>query len=164
MFVKENRRKQRPEQTSGTKHNYAMQTAEKTNITVQTTVEKPVEKVWESWNEPRHIKQWCHASDDWHAPYSENDLRKDGTFKTTMAAKDGSFSFDYGGVYTNVQTNKVIEYVMTDGWKVKTVFDSNGNETKVTETFDPESENPIDMQRAGWQAILENFKKYTESN
>ena len=81
-----------------------------------------------------------------------------------MAAKDGSFSFDFEGVYTNVQPNKVIEYTMGDGRKVKIIFSENGNETKVTETFDPESENPIEMQRGGWQAILDNFKKYTESN
>ena len=141
-----------------------METAEKTAITVEAVVKAPVEKVWKYWNEPEHIKRWAFASDDWHAPYSENDLRKDGTFKTTMAAKDGSFSFDFGGVYTEVQTNKVIEYVMTDGRKVSILFNSNGNETKVTETFDPENTHPLDMQRAGWQAILDNFKKYTEEN
>jgi uncharacterized protein YndB with AHSA1/START domain len=141
-----------------------METAERTAITIEAVVKAPIDKVWKYWNGPEHITKWAFASDDWHAPYSENDLRKDGKFKTTMAAKDGSFSFDFEGVYTNVQTNKVIEYVMSDGRKVKTVFDSNGNETRVTETFDPESENPIDMQRAGWQAILDNFKKYTESN
>ena len=141
-----------------------METAEKTAITVETLVNAPVEKVWKCWNEPEHIKGWAFASDDWHAPYSENDVRTNGKFKTTMAAKDGSFSFDFEGVYTNVQPNKVIEYTMGDGRKVKIVFSENGNETKVTETFDPESENPIEMQRGGWQAILDNFKKYTEAN
>ena len=141
-----------------------METAEKTAITVEALVKAPVEKVWKCWNEPEHIKGWAFASDDWHAPYSENDVRTDGKFKTTMAAKDGSFSFDFEGVYTNVQHNKVIEYTMGDGRKVKVIFTANGNETKVTETFDPESENPIEMQRGGWQAILDNFKKYTESN
>jgi uncharacterized protein YndB with AHSA1/START domain len=123
-----------------------------------------VEKVWNYWSAPEHITRWAFASDDWHAPYADNDLRTDGKFKTTMAAKDGSFSFDFEGVYTNVQPNKVIEYIMPDGRKVKTIFSGNGNETKVIETFDPETENPIEMQRAGWQAILDNFKKYTESN
>jgi len=136
----------------------------KTAITVETTVNAPVEKVWTYWSEPKHITRWTHASEDWHAPYADNDLRKDGKFKTTMAAKDGSMSFDFEGVYSNVQPNKVIEYGLADGRKVKIVFTANGNGTKVVETFDPESENPIDMQRGGWQAILDNFKKYTETN
>ena len=141
-----------------------METAEKTAITVETVVKAPVEKVWKYWNEPEHITRWAFASDEWHAPFSENDVRTDGKFKTTMAAKDGSFSFDFEGVYTNVQTNKVIEYVMADGRKVKVVFAADGNETKVTETFDAENMHPLDVQRAGWQAILENFRKHTEGN
>jgi uncharacterized protein YndB with AHSA1/START domain len=141
-----------------------MDTAEKTAITVEALVKAPVEKVWKYWNEPEHIKRWAFASDDWHAPYSENDVRTDGKFKTTMAAKDGSFSFDFEGVYTNVQPNKLIEYTMGDGRKVKIIFTETGNETKVTETFDPESTHSIEMQRGGWQAILDNFKKHTESN
>jgi len=132
-------------------------------ITVETTVKAPIEKVWAAWGEPKHIMQWCHASDDWHAPYADNDLRTGGKFKTTMAAKDGSFSFDFGGVYDNVEKHKLIEYKIEDGRNVKIAFSSNGNETKVVETFDPESQNPIEMQRGGWQAILDNFKKYTES-
>lgn len=141
-----------------------METTKKTTITVEATVKAPVEKVWQYWSEPQHITKWCQASDDWHAPYAENDLRTDGKFKTTMAAKDGSFSFDFEGVYTNVQPNKVIEYVMPNGREVKITFAANGNETKVTETFDPEDTNPLEMQRGGWQAILDNFKSYTESN
>ncbi|HEY5824555.1 MAG TPA: SRPBCC family protein [Cyclobacteriaceae bacterium] len=132
-------------------------------ITVEATVKAPIEKVWAAWGEPKHIMQWCHASDDWHAPYADNDLRTGGKFKTTMAAKDGSFSFDFGGVYDNVEKHKLIEYKIEDGRKVKIAFSSNGNETKVVETFDPESQNPVEMQRGGWQAILDNFKKYTES-
>lgn len=141
-----------------------METAEKTAITVETVVNAPLEKVWTYWSDPKHITRWTFASDDWHAPYAENNLSKDGKFKTTMAAKDGSFSFDFEGVYTNVQLNKVIEYTMSDGRKVKVTFSGNDNETKVTETFDPEAINSAEMQRAGWQAILDNFKKYTESN
>ena len=141
-----------------------METKEKTAISIETTVNAPVEKVWKFWSEPEHIKRWAFASDDWHAPYADNDLRKDGKFKTTMAAKDGSFSFDFEGVYTNVQRNKLIEYVMSDGRKVKVTFSGDDNETKIVETFDPESENPVDMQRDGWQAILNNFKKHTEAN
>src|ERR671912_657125 len=141
-----------------------METAEKTAITVEALVKAPVEKVWKYWNEPEHIKRWAFASDDWHAPFSENDVRTDGKFKTTMAAKDGSFSFDFEGVYTNVQSNKLIEYTIADGRKVTITFSGNGNETKVTETFEAESENPIEMQKGGWQAILDSFKKYTEAN
>ena len=141
-----------------------METEERTAITVETAVKAPVEKVWKYWSDPEHITKWATASDDWHAPYADNDLRPDGKFKTTMAAKDGSFSFDFEGVYTTVQPNKLIEYVMSDGRKVKVVFSENGNETKITETFDPETENPLDMQRGGWQAILDNFRKHTESN
>ncbi len=133
-------------------------------ITVETSVKAPIDKVWRYWSEPEHITRWATASDDWHAPYADNDLRKDGKFKTTMAAKDGSFSFDFEGVYTNVKQNNVIEYVMGDGRKAKILFEEKGNETRIVETFNPENENPLDMQRDGWQAILNNFKKYTESN
>lgn len=139
-----------------------METQQSTAITVETVVKAPIDKVWKYWSAPEHITQWAAASDDWHAPYADNDLRKDGKFKTTMAAKDGSFSFDFEGVYTNVQPNKLIEFVMSDGRKVKIVFSGNEKETKITETFDPENENPIEMQRDGWQAILDNFKKHTE--
>jgi uncharacterized protein YndB with AHSA1/START domain len=141
-----------------------METTTKAAITVEATIKAPVEKVWTMWSEPNHIMQWCQASEDWHAPYADNDLRTDGKFKTTMAAKDGSFSFDFEGVYSNVQTHKLIEYAMADGRKVKITFSSNGNETKVSETFDPEDTNPIEMQRGGWQAILDNFKTYVETN
>ena len=141
-----------------------METTTKTTITVETLIKAPVEKVWKFWSEPKHITQWYQASDDWHAPYAENDLKVNGKFKTTMAAKDGSMSFDFEGIYTNVQPHAVIEYVIGDGRKVKIKFSENGNETKVTETFEAEDTNSIEMQRGGWQAILDNFKKYVESN
>jgi uncharacterized protein YndB with AHSA1/START domain len=141
-----------------------METIERTAITVEATIKAPVEKVWKFWSDPQHITRWCSPSEDWHAPYAENDLRVDGKFKTTMAAKDGSFSFDFEGVYTKVQEYKAIEYTLSDGRKVQITFSENGGETKVTETFDPENMNPLEMQRAGWQAILDNFKKYTETN
>jgi uncharacterized protein YndB with AHSA1/START domain len=140
-----------------------METAEKTSVTVEAVVNAPVATVWAAWNEPKHITNWAFASDDWHAPFAENDLRKDGTFKTTMAAKDGSFSFDFGGAYTNVEANKLIEYTINDGRNVKISFASAGNGTKVTETFETESAHSVEMQRGGWQAILDNFKKYTET-
>lgn len=141
-----------------------MATTEKISITVESTVKAPVEKVWKYWNEPGHITKWAFAIDTWHAPYAENDIRTNGKFKTTMAAKDGSVSFDFEGVYTNVELNKRIEYTMADGRTVKVLFDSKGKETKITETFDAENENSIEQQRLGWQAILDNFRKYTENN
>lgn len=132
-------------------------------ITVQVLINAPTKKVWEFWTEPQHIIKWTFASDDWHAPYAENDLRIDGKFKTTMAAKDGSMSFDFEGIYTDVQTYKLIEYVLGDGRKVSISFESGDNVTTVTETFDPESENSVELQRGGWQAILDNFKNYVET-
>lgn len=141
-----------------------METASTTAITVAATVNAPIAKVWDYWNNPEHITKWCQASPDWHAPFAENDPRTGGKFKTTMAAKDGSFSFDFGGTYSEVRDHELIAYSMDDGRQVKVVFEDNGGSTKVTETFDPESQNPIEMQRGGWQAILDSFKKYTEEN
>lgn len=140
-----------------------METTTKTRITVETTINAPVATVWNRWNAPEHITKWCFASDDWHAPYSENDLRNGGKIKTTMAAKDGSMSFDFEGVYSNVKENELIEYTIADGRDVQVKFLAQGNTTKVIETFEAENLNPVEMQRAGWQAILDNFKKYTES-
>lgn len=141
-----------------------METANHTPVTVETTVNLPVAKVWESWSTPEHITKWNNASPDWHSPYADNDLRIGGKFKTTMAAKDGSVSFDFEGVYTDVKAHELIEYTMGDGRKVKIIFSSEGDQTKVTETFDPENTHPVEMQRGGWQAILDNFKAYTEKN
>ncbi len=132
-------------------------------ITVATTIGAPIEMVWTCWTEPTHIMQWNNASPDWHTPYSENDARTGGNFKSTMAARDGSMSFDFEGVYSHVQPQKLIEYAMADGRKVKIEFQSNTDGVKVIESFDPESENSIELQRGGWQAILDNFKKYVES-
>ncbi len=141
-----------------------METANKTSITVETTVNAPVEKVWNFWSAPEHIIGWCNASDDWHTPRADNDLRTGGKFSSRMEAKDGSFGFDFGGVYDDVQDHKLIEYTIADGRKVSIKFSGEGDGTKVVETFDAESTHPVEMQRAGWQAILDNFKKYTESN
>ena len=141
-----------------------MNTAEKTTITIETIVNAPVAKVWEYWNEPSHITKWAFAHESWHAPAAENDLRKDGKFKTRMEARDGSAGFEFGGVYTKVENLKIIEYTLGDGRRVKVNFEDKGNQTAITETFEPENENPIEMQRGGWQAILDNFRQYTESN
>ena len=134
-------------------------------ITVETTVYAPVEKVWEMWNGPEHIPHWAFASDDWEAPSAENDVREGGTFKTVMAAKDRSAQFDFTGTYTKVVPNKQLEYVMDDGRKVSVTFEKiDEDATKITETFDPENENTEEVQQSGWQAILDNFKKYAEAN
>ena len=141
-----------------------METSSKTVVTIETTVNAPVEKIWEFWSKPEHIVKWCYASDDWHTPSAENDLRVGGKFSSRMEAKDGSMGFDFGGVYDEVEEYKYIEYTMGDGRKVQVHFDSNGNSTKITESFEAEDTNPVEMQRGGWQAILNNFKNYTEKN
>jgi uncharacterized protein YndB with AHSA1/START domain len=133
-------------------------------ITVETTVKAPISKVWEYWNEPSHIVHWAFAADDWESPFAEKDLRVGGTFKTTMAAKDKSASFDITGTFTAVENNKLIEYDMSDGRHVKEAFIQEPEGVKVVVTFDPENENPEEMQRTGWQTISDNFKKYTEAN
>lgn len=134
-----------------------------TPVTVEATVNAPVATVWSAWNEPEHLMKWNHASDDWHCPAATSDLREGGTFSATMAAKDGSFSFDFGGTYTKVDPNKELAYVMGDGRKVHVTFTETDGGVRVVETFDAENENPVEMQRDGWQAILNNFKKYAES-
>ena len=131
-------------------------------ITVETTVNTPIEKTWSLWSEPEHIKQWNNASDDWHTPHAENDLRTGGSFVSRMEAKDGSFGFDFGGTYDEVVPHKTIAYTMGDGRQVNVNFEAQGDSTKVTETFDPENMHPHDFQKAGWQAILDNFKRYAE--
>ena len=137
-----------------------METSKK--ITVETTVQAPVEKVWQYWTETTHITNWNSASDDWHTPYAENDLRVGGKFLSRMEAKDGSFGFDFGGIYDEVILHEVLAYTLEDGRKVKITFKGQENETEVIETFDAETENPIELQQQGWQAILDHFKKYAE--
>jgi uncharacterized protein YndB with AHSA1/START domain len=134
------------------------------SITVNVKVNAPLEKVWDYWTNPQHIVNWNYASEDWHAPHATNDLRVGGKFNSRMEAKDGSMGFDFEGEYTKVEQHIEIEYVLADARRVNIRFDSDGKETTVTETFDPENENTLELQRAGWQAILDNFKRYTESN
>ena len=141
-----------------------METANKTTITVENSVKAPVEKVGTFWTEPEHVKNWNNASDDWYTPKADNDLRPGGQFVYRMEAKDGSFAFDFGGVYDEVKTNELLAYTLGDGRKVEVTFTGNEGETKVVETFEAETTNPIEMQQGGWQAILNNFKKYAETN
>ncbi len=136
----------------------------KTKITIETTVKAPVAKTWKFWTEPNHIKNWNNASDDWHTPHAENDLRKGGKFTSRMEAKDGSFGFDFSGVYNEVREHEYIEFTLDDDRKVQISFNELGDETKVIETFEAEETNSTELQKSGWQAILDNFKKYTEVN
>jgi len=131
-------------------------------ITIETTVNAPIDKVWDCWTLPEHITEWSFATDDWEAPSAENDLRVGGKFKTTMAAKDKSASFDFVGTYSSVEKNSKIEYDLEDGRHVVIMFTDTPEGIKVTETFDPESENSEQAQRSGWQGFLNNFKKYVE--
>ena len=134
-----------------------------TPIAVQVAVKVPVEKAWEYFTLPKHITGWYFASDDWHAPYAANDLRPKGKFTITMASKDGNDGFDFEGVYKVVEPHRKIEYVLADCRKVVIFFEEAGTETLITEVFDPEDLNTLDLQRNGWQAILDNFRKYAET-
>ncbi|CAM4431356.1 SRPBCC family protein [Paenibacillus typhae] len=141
-----------------------METNNKAKVTVQAVIQAPVEKVWTYWTEPVHITKWNQASEDWHAPKAENDLRIGGTFVTRMEAKDGSMGFDFGGTYDVVKQHEAIGYTMEDGRRVDITFVDKGSETEVIETFDLESTHSAEMQQAGWQAILDHFKAYTEQS
>jgi len=140
-----------------------METSNRTTIRVETTVHAPVEKVWERWTVPRHITQWNNASDDWHTPFAENDLRVGGKFLSRMEARDGSFGFDFEGVYDEVVPNELIAYTLGDGRKVRIQFSTAGDKTAIVETFDAENDNSVELQKTGWQSILDNFKRYTET-
>jgi uncharacterized protein YndB with AHSA1/START domain len=133
-------------------------------VTVAATINAPVEKVWNYWNAPAHINGWCFASPDWHAPHAENDLTVGGKFLTRMEARDGSIGFDFWGIYDTVETHTHIAYTLGDNRQVTIDFISHGDSTEVIEIFDAEDQNPVEMQQMGWQAILNNFKNYTETN
>lgn len=131
-------------------------------ITVEALINASEDRVWTLWTNPEDIMVWNTASDDWHTTAATNDLQVGGKFSSTMAAKDGSFSFDFEGTYTKVRKNQTIAYVMSDGRKAETTFTKKDEQTLVTTVFDAESENPVEMQRDGWQAIMNNFKAYAE--
>ncbi len=132
-------------------------------ITVKVVINEPVEKVWACWTEPDNIVKWNFASEDWHCPRAENDLRTGGLYSWRMEAKDGSMGFDFLGRYTFVDPMKELKSELGDGRKVDVKFKSDGNRTTLEETFEAETENTAELQKAGWQAILNNFKKHTES-
>lgn len=133
-------------------------------ITVQTKVQAPLDKIWSFWTVPEHITKWNSASEDWHTPYAENDLKVGGKFKYTMASKDGTMSFDFIGTYSVIQDKRTIAYTIEDGREVIIVFEQQEDGVIIRESFDPELENPKELQQQAWQAILDNFKKYVEAN
>jgi uncharacterized protein YndB with AHSA1/START domain len=133
------------------------------NITVEVDIEQPIEKVWTYWTTPAHIIKWNNASPDWHTPFATNDLQTGGKFLSRMEAKDGSFGFDFEGVYTEVVHHELIKYILADNRQVSIVFTGNDHSTKLVETFEAETENTLELQQGGWQAILDNFKNYVTS-
>lgn len=136
---------------------------EKKRIHIETLINAPLKTVWEAYNNPDDIVKWNHASQDWHCPSSENDLKVGGKFKNKMAAKDGSFEFDFEGTYTEVTPMNSISYVLGDNRETDIKFQDNNGKTQVIIDFDMEGTNPEDMQRDGWQSILDNFKKHVET-
>lgn len=134
-----------------------------TTITVEALIAAPIEKIWQYWTAPEHIMRWNKASDDWCTPAANNDLSVGGKFKR-MEARDGSMGFDFEGPDTNIQFNEVIEYTLADARNVKIDFVKKGDAVTVIESFEAENTNSIELQKGGWQAILNNFKKYVESN
>ncbi len=133
-------------------------------ITVQATISADTKKVWDYYTNPKHITKWNFASDDWHCPRATNDLRVGGKYTARMEAKDGSFGFDFEAVYDEIIHEKRFSYTMPDGRHVNVTFNKLGNKTEVIVIFDAERENPEEMQRNGWQAILDNFRKYAENS
>lgn len=131
-------------------------------ITVQATINAPISKVWEYWTLAEHIVHWNFASDDWHCPQAENNLAVGGKFSYTMAAKDNSMRFEFWGTYQIIELHKKIESILGDGRKLIVTMEAIGATTQVTEQFEPENQNPEEMQQMGWQMILNNFKEYTE--
>lgn len=135
-----------------------------TKITVGATIAAGKDKVWDYYTNPKHIVNWNFASDDWHCPSAENDMRVGGKYSSRMEAKDGSFGFDFEAIYDEVVDNNRIIYTIADGRKVMVGFQEKDGKTDVEVVFEAESQNPVEMQKGGWQAILDNFKKYAENN
>lgn len=133
-------------------------------VTIKASIKSSLNKVWGYWTSPEHIVKWNTASEDWHTTKADNDLRVGGKFMSRMEAKDGSFGFDFEGTYDEVVPHKRIAYTLDDNRKVVVTFTEKEGKTEVVETFETETENPVAMQRSGWQAILDNFKVYTEKH
>ncbi len=133
------------------------------SITVTTLISRPISHVWNCFTQPEHIVHWNQANEDWYCPKAENDLVVGGKFVYTMSAKDGSMSFDFWGIYDEIQVNAIIAYTLGDERTVQVSFEEQGGQVLVTEVFDPEQMNSEELQQAGWQAILNSFKAYCES-
>ena len=133
-------------------------------INVEAVDQSSMSKVWDAWNNPADIKQWNTAQADWHTTRSSVDLREGGRFVSRMEAKDGSEGFDFEGTYTRIVPHKVIEYRMSDGRHVSVEFDQRAGGVHVDLVFDSEGENPPEVQRTGWQAILDSFRRHVEAN
>ncbi len=131
-------------------------------IQIQVIVEKSLDDVWNFWTNPDHIVKWNQADESWHSPFAESDLKKGGRFLFRMEAKDGSMGFDFSGTYTEVVVKQKIGFQLDDERMVDVTFQKQGSSIVVTESFEPEEQFDLDLQRKGWQAILENFKKYSE--
>ncbi len=136
---------------------------ERPKIVIETIVHAPISTVWDRWTLPSHVVHWNAASDDWHCPHAENDLRVGGTFAYRMAAKDGSAAFDFFGSYTDVVPQQRIVSVLGDGRSLRVDFIPEGNWVKVVETFETEETHTLEQQKTGWQAILDRFKEYVEA-
>lgn len=133
-------------------------------VTIQTEINKPINQVWDFFNNPKHIVNWNFAHESWECPSASNDLKVGGKLDVRMQARDGSFGFDLIGIYDDVIENKLIKYHFEDDRNIEVIFEKlSDDKTKVTENFDPENQNPVEFQKDGWQAILDNFKKYSES-
>ena len=132
-------------------------------ITVEILVKADLAKVWRAWNTPADIVEWNAASEDWHTTRSEVDLRAGGKFSARMEAKDGSEGFDFEGTYTRVVPRELVAYRMSDGREARVEFHPQEGGVLVRETFDAEDENPAEMQRQGWQAILDSFRRHVEA-
>lgn len=130
-------------------------------IIVETTVAAAIQEVWRAYTTPEDIKQWNAASDDWHTTAASVDLREGGAFSSRMEAKDGSMGFDFAGTYTRIVPNQLIEYSF--GERIaKVEFVEGVDGVKVRVSFDPENEFPVEQQRQGWQAILDNFARHVQ--
>lgn len=131
-------------------------------ITITATVNADAKKVWDYYTKPEYITKWNFADPSWHCPFASNDMRVGGKYVARMEAKDGSFGFDLEAIYNEIIEGKSFTFTLPDGRQVDALFEKDGIQTVVTITFDPENENPPEFQKAGWQSILDNFKKYTE--
>ncbi len=135
-----------------------------TKITIQAVVAADRQKVWNCYTQPEHITKWNFATDTWHCPAASNDMRVGGKYLARMEAKDGSFAFDFEAVYNEIVDGEKFTYTMPDNREIQVSFEKMDDKTRVIVTFDPENENPVDLQRSGWQSILDNFRKYAEGN